>query len=544
MPTAVRCQSPQIMASAAAPAANAEAFPFRKLPPELRNIIHFESGLGDYDILALTIATNNPKKECAIVQEFMATQLDHIPHEGTLESVLAIQQTIYFTGSQQGSFDWPRFMACKQALYDNKELTLDEAHLAITFSDITDVLEKAEWVYLIVEACNKNWNMWCKLEEEDGFLFSGTVGHIRGACFDDKLTKTELVRLVLAVYQFRAYASSMHQGADEMPYEEAASVSKAFFQHLTPWEKEQIIGVSDILASVTQHGADFAVLSYMFEAESEYLLDAFDSDPVFALLRQYYGYTADKIPNRSRKQEMMLRSVAFSPDLSLLRHSVFGGYEHWSGDDDDVEDQLERLDSYTLILGEGPPWSVLLEKWAYSEHDEDAAANGGINKAAVNTAKYSSPAVLDQLLNIDHDRERDNGPRVNWDSYFVMTRGTVASRATETGQGPGSSELAIMRSIGYVFWDLYTAWCNCHWSPEEHAELSEKDTSDEEGEEEDEGQGLSDEEYSETEDDDDDFAVGEVGVHEHSEEGDVAEDDKVTEGDPATEGDEISREDE
>ena len=216
-------------------------------------MIHFESGLSEYDAVALTIAVNDPKKECAIVQEFLATRLDHIPHEGTLESVLAIQQTIYFTGAQQGSFDWPRYMACKQALYDNKELILDETQLAITFCDIPDVLDKAEWVYLLVEACNRNWSMWCQ-SEQDGFLFSGTIGQIRGVCFDDKLTKTELVRLVMAVYQFRAYTFRMNQGPDEMPYEEAASLSQGFFQHLTPWEKEQIISVSDILGTVTQRG--------------------------------------------------------------------------------------------------------------------------------------------------------------------------------------------------------------------------------------------------------------------------------------------------
>ncbi|KAB5549509.1 hypothetical protein GE09DRAFT_1241061 [Coniochaeta sp. 2T2.1] len=285
-----------------ASAANPEAFPFRKLPPELRNIIHFESGLSDYDILALAIATNDPKKECSIVHVFMATQLDHILHEGTLESVLTIQQTIYFTGAQQ-------------------------------------VLLTG------LGSCEREGN---------AFDFPGTIGHIRGASFDDKLTKTELVRLVLAVYQFRAYAFRIHQGADAMPYEEAAAVSKSFFQHLTPWEKEQIISVSDILAFVTHY---------------------------------------------------------------------------------DIE------------------------------------------------------------------------------------------------CGPGSWRLAAMRSTGYAFWDLYTSWCNCHWSPEEYAELFEKETPDEEDEGEDEGEykgeGLSDEEYSETEDDDDDFAGEEAGVHEDIEEGGIAEDDKA-----------------
>jgi hypothetical protein len=233
-----------------------EPFPFCKLPPELRNAIHFESGLDDNESLALTIAINDPQEECALVQEFLMKKIHRSLHEDTLSTVLAVQQTIYHTGAVNGSFDWTCYAACKQALYENEELVLDETRLAIRFCDIHNVMQKTNWAYLISLACDANWRDWIRADDT-GFPFAQTVQ--TEGCFEDA-SKTELQRLVLAVYQFDAYTSRLQKGAAEMSYEEAAALSKTFFQHLTPWEKEQIISIGEIITQVLDQGSLLSVL--------------------------------------------------------------------------------------------------------------------------------------------------------------------------------------------------------------------------------------------------------------------------------------------
>lgn len=223
------------------------SFPFTKLPPEVQNMIRFESGLDKRARLALLIALNKPDDECAIVNNFL------LGEDNFDERILAAIQTIYYTGATKGSANWARYAACKQMLYDNPELKTDMSRFAIKYKDWEDAACLAEWVQFIGWACDYNWEMWGAVAEDPDDFYSWT----QDSKPSYKPSNTEIQRIVLAVVQFKAYFSLLGVGPDAMAFEEATQVAASFFRNLTPWEKEQIVSIPNIIHHVFRDGMRF-----------------------------------------------------------------------------------------------------------------------------------------------------------------------------------------------------------------------------------------------------------------------------------------------
>lgn len=217
-----------------------DPFPFCKLPSEIRNMIHFEAGLREFTELALTMALNKPEQECTIMHDFLVRKNKMDPR------VLVVLQTIYYNGVTQGSADWARYAACKQDLYNNPDLKIDKSRLGITWKDLEDVIGEAEWAQFIVDACDHNFELWGVIAEDDQLYFR------RGLqCFDEP-SDTEIQRVVLAVHQFKAYTALLHASPSSTSFAEASLLAENFFRYLTPWEREQLISIPEILTYVYQ----------------------------------------------------------------------------------------------------------------------------------------------------------------------------------------------------------------------------------------------------------------------------------------------------
>jgi hypothetical protein len=225
--------------------AKMESFPFCKLPPEVQNMIHFKSGLDRHARLALTIALHNPDEEFVIMHEFLL-QDDEVD-----ERVLVVLQTIYHTGATKGSADWTRYAACKQELYDNPDLKIDESRLGITYKDWEDAVCLDQWVGFILDACDNNWGMWGAVAEDTDDIYFKTQ---RTEDPFHKPSNTEIQRIVLAVHQFKAYCSLLENWPYDMSFDQAALLAAKFFRNLTPWEKEQLVSIPDIIKYVYHFG--------------------------------------------------------------------------------------------------------------------------------------------------------------------------------------------------------------------------------------------------------------------------------------------------
>jgi len=136
---------------------------------------------------------------------------------------------------------------------------LEDERLAVKLCDMGNILCKTKWVYAIKAACEANWLDWI-LIAGNTFPFADTGQTER--CFEH-VTKTELQRLVLAVYQFDAYTSRLQGGVGDVSHDAAAELSKLFFQHLTPWDKEQIISVGEIMTHIYEEGMPPLPFSYL-----------------------------------------------------------------------------------------------------------------------------------------------------------------------------------------------------------------------------------------------------------------------------------------
>ena len=218
------------------------SFPFLKLPPELRNTIHFESDLHVIDKLALAVALSHPKNECALVDQYLSELIK--------PDSLVIQQTIHRAKALAGSYDWDSWAACKQALYDNPDLDPDVPGHAITFIEAEDAHAKAELVSLILSLCDEGCMLSAIDKSGDDFsqLAEDEINRF------EEPSKTELIRVILSVYQFDAYRQLLNTGADDMSYEEAEAAATRFFRYLMPEEKEQIISIADMVAKVIREG--------------------------------------------------------------------------------------------------------------------------------------------------------------------------------------------------------------------------------------------------------------------------------------------------
>jgi hypothetical protein len=103
----------------------------------------------------------------------------------------------------------------------------------------------------------------------------------------------------------------------------------------------------------------------------------------------------------------------------------------------------ERIFDYKCLLNRTGTWAALMQLWAWSQAEEDLVMIGceGLeDSTAANQAAYS------QLLNLDHDRDRDNGPQESWKRWYVRFR-------HEDRQFFASTKLSLLRSTGYIFWD-------------------------------------------------------------------------------------------
>lgn len=252
MPCPVRCKYNNLDAEAnilttrsAVKSTKMASFPFTKLPPEVQNMIRFESGHDRLAQLALLIAINKPNDECAVMNQFL------LDEEDLEERVLAVLQTIYYTGATTGSADWTRYAACKQILYDNPELKTDMSRLGIKYKDWEVAVCLAEWVHFITYTCDFNWDMWGAVAEGTDDFYFKTQGTLEPF---NKPSNTEIQRIVLAVVQFKAYCSRLDFGPSVASFDKAASVAADFFRNLTPWEKEQIVSIPNILHHIFQSG--------------------------------------------------------------------------------------------------------------------------------------------------------------------------------------------------------------------------------------------------------------------------------------------------
>ncbi|OIW23138.1 hypothetical protein CONLIGDRAFT_674609 [Coniochaeta ligniaria NRRL 30616] len=469
------------MASNPIPPASTPPFPFRRLPPELQTAIRFESGLDQHDALALTIALSPPESECALVHAFMTADLSWTDHEGTLPLALSIQQTIHRHGAVHGSFDRASWAGCKQALHDDNDQELDDddgndGRLAVKFTAMQDVMRRTQWAYMIKDACDANWRGFLDGEGDGLESLSFPLGHTvsREGCFGG-VTRTELVRLVLAVHQFDVYTARLNEGTEYMSYQEAADLSKGFFRYLTPWEKEQIICVGEIMAQVFQQDIEELRLKWNdtgFDPVGDLVFDPVEGkaftheDRVFNCLMRYHRQRAGEKLTDAFVARTMIRTLAFNPDINEFALS------RCLNDDDETI----RMGLYYSFLSETTPWSVLLEKWAWSGAEE-----------MVVRARVIKPD-LHRRLNMHRDRDRDGGPRMAWEEDCV--------RAKITGD---YAELTSLRAVGYVFWDEYRRYVNCvaglFDSEDEISEdelspdLSEDDSEDDEAPGADEGAG-------------------------------------------------------
>jgi hypothetical protein len=233
--------------------------PFWRLPPEIRDMICFESVLTIDDRLALSIALNKPEEEYALVHDYLVEHL-----QGNGASVVVVQ-TLYHTGSPtRGSADWARYAACKQARYDNPNLELDGTCLAVPYDNRENALGLTLWAEFLFEVCNFNFLSWvASVGDADDFDHIDSFG----SGSDDSPSKksfyrpsnTETQRMILAVHQFETFCALLGEEQGTMSFEVATSLASHFFRNLTPWEKEQLLCIAEILGELYDWGT-YAIL--------------------------------------------------------------------------------------------------------------------------------------------------------------------------------------------------------------------------------------------------------------------------------------------
>ncbi|OIW23793.1 hypothetical protein CONLIGDRAFT_718762 [Coniochaeta ligniaria NRRL 30616] len=413
-----------------------ETFPFTKLPPEVRNIVQFKSGLDRRAGLALRIALQNPDEEFAIMHDFL---LHDAGNASVNERVLAVLQTIYHTGATKGSADWASYAACKQELYDNPDLKIDQSRLGITYKDWEDVIRLDYWVCFIINACDFNWHMWgAEAEDEDDFYFrtQGTADPFH------KTSNTEIQRITLAVHQFKAYCSLLQQQPHVMSFDQAALLAENFFRNLTPWEKEQLVSIPEISNHIYYEDVALLIENYdFFESRMDKTYFNLLIDPVCKRLIRFIeekaGVELDKASTKMVLVGVMSSQWHEYPPFHILNRVANLSEE----EEDDIE--YEYIFDYEPILTQSATWSALLQMWAWSQAEEDLAMVGCEGLEDSTTANQDA---YSRLLNLEHDRDRDNGPQESWKRWYVRFR-------HEDRQFFASRKLWRLRSTGYVFWD-------------------------------------------------------------------------------------------
>lgn len=243
---------------------------FSSLPPELLAMI-FEL-LDESDTLSLDVLLD-PPNETRHMNKFLLKRMP-IP-------VLAAQQIIHLSGAQtKGSYDWEQYSACKRALYCNSNYSdcslfhdPDSIPMAIQYGDKTLALSIWPFIEKMLECFKDSFEY-----TRDDFFAHGMSrpSLLTPNCFD-KPSNVELMRMVLAVYQFNAYCRLLSKSQRDMPFDEAKSIAEQFFKNLTPWEKEQLYSVAltaEIIVPVRRLGkSTFSPYRFVLDPDTEVICE-------------------------------------------------------------------------------------------------------------------------------------------------------------------------------------------------------------------------------------------------------------------------------
>lgn len=140
-------------------------------------------------------------------------------------------------------------------------------------------------------------------------------------------------------------------------------------------------------------------------------------------------------------QTVCLRTITFKwmtypPDQALSRL-----LDHGMETDEEID--IECMESYKRLLRGRVLWSALLQIWASSQAEENLIK---FRRLDPKEDTLVTPDVYEQLLNFDHDRDRERGPRQSWMRWYMRFR-------IEDPAWFGSNQLSRLRSTGYIFWD-------------------------------------------------------------------------------------------